>query len=414
MAGAKLERTRWPGIYRRGDRWAYEWTDTAGKRRRGSADTREDASARKAAAEAEATRGEFGEAGSRSRLTLAGYALELYRAGSDGAQRGRYQGRKGAIRDSTLKDYRRDVERYWLPDLGSRPLAKITAPDIARVIAKLAAREGHDYLADRTLRRLFAPFAALLATAVEEGHAPVNVARDVKLPSGRDRLRRFDADDQDDGDDPSPGKARALTGDQLAAFLLVVDPRWRLLFELLAATGLRISEAVALRWGDLRLDGDACVRVRRAYVRGAYGPPKSRHGYRDVPLGFELVRALRERRAGSEWPGDRDLVFPSLAGTVMDQGNLASRALKPAAEEAGVPWAAFHAFRHYCASALIADGRNIVQVSRWLGHHSPSFTLDVYAHLMDEGVGGPLELANAIGNLTDDLEGIAAVTRRNG
>ena len=41
---------------------------------------------------------------------------------------------------------------------------------------------------------------------------------------------------------------------------------------------------------------------------------------------------------------------------------------------------------------LIAEGRNIVQVSRWLGHHSPSFTLDVYAHLMDEGMGDALVL----------------------
>lgn len=41
---------------------------------------------------------------------------------------------------------------------------------------------------------------------------------------------------------------------------------------------------------------------------------------------------------------------------------------------------------------LIAEARNIVQVSRWLGHHSPSFTLDVYAHLMDEGVGGALAI----------------------
>ena len=59
-------------------------------------------------------------------------------------------------------------------------------------------------------------------------------------------------------------------------------------------------------------------------------------------------------------------------------------------------WAGFHAFRHYCASQLIADGRNIVQVSRWLGHHSPSFTLDVYAHLLDEGVGEPLDLPRAM------------------
>jgi integrase len=41
---------------------------------------------------------------------------------------------------------------------------------------------------------------------------------------------------------------------------------------------------------------------------------------------------------------------------------------------------------------LIAEGRNIVQVSRWLGHHSPSFTLDVYAHLMDDGVGEALAI----------------------
>lgn len=83
----------------------------------------------------------------------------------------------------------------------------------------------------------------------------------------------------------------------------------------------------------------------------------------------------------------------------MDATNLASRTLKPAAEEAGAPWAGFHAFRHFCASALISEGRNIVQVSRWLGHHSPSFTLDVYAHLMDEGVGTALNI-NAVSGPT--------------
>ena len=76
-----------------------------------------------------------------------------------------------------------------------------------------------------------------------------------------------------------------------------------------------MTEATALRWRDLQLDGDrAAVRVRRARVRGVYGPPKSRHGVRDVPLFFELVRALRERRTASEWHQDDDLVFPSMAG----------------------------------------------------------------------------------------------------
>ncbi|MEA2469982.1 MAG: hypothetical protein QOE38_981 [Thermoleophilaceae bacterium] len=76
----------------------------------------------------------------------------------------------------------------------------------------------------------------------------------------------------------------------------------------------------------------------------------------------------------------------------MSARNLRRRTLSPATEEAGVAWASFHALRPFCASMLIADGRNIVQVSRWLGHHSPSFTLDVYAHLMDEGIGAPLDL----------------------
>ena len=61
-------------------------------------------------------------------------------------------------------------------------------------------------------------------------------------------------------------------------------------------------------------------------------------------------------------------------------------------EEAGAPWAGFHTLRHTCASILFESGRNIRQVQRWLGHHSPSFTLDTYVHLLDEGIGEGLAL----------------------
>ena len=53
-------------------------------------------------------------------------------------------------------------------------------------------------------------------------------------------------------------------------------------------------------------------------------------------------------------------------------------------------WAGFHTFRHTVASRLFAEGRNVVQVQGWLGHHAPSFTLDTYVHLLDGGLGGPL------------------------
>jgi hypothetical protein len=40
---------------------------------------------------------------------------------------------------------------------------------------------------------------------------------------------------------------------------------------------------------------------------------------------------------------------------------------------------------------MFAAGRNAVQVQRWLGHHSASFTLDTYVHLLDGDLGAPLE-----------------------
>jgi integrase len=344
MAGAKLEQTRWPGIYRRGSRWAYDWTDASGKRRRGTAGSREEASKRKAEEEQRAVTGQVA-CGPAERLTVASYALDLLGADLDRAAGadpvpGRYQGRRGAVRASTSDSYRRHLELYWLPAIGRRSLSGVNAPDLLRVVAALAARDDDEYLTDASLRRIFAPMGALLATAVEEGLIPHNPARDVRLPSGRDELRRFDPDAADDSDDPSPGRARALTQEQLETLLEVVDARWRTLFALLAATGLRISEALALRWRDLRLDGDRpAVIVRRAYVDGTFGPPKSRHGRREVPLSFDQVRTLRARRSAAEWHEGEDLVFTSTAGTPMDARNLRRRTLSPAAGEAGASWA---------------------------------------------------------------------------
>ena len=55
-------------------------------------------------------------------------------------------------------------------------------------------------------------------------------------------------------------------------------------------------------------------------------------------------------------------------------------------------WAGFHTFRHTCAGLLCDHGLNVRQVQRWLGHHSPSFTLDTYVHLLDERLPEPVDL----------------------
>ena len=87
------------------------------------------------------------------------------------------------------------------------------------------------------------------------------------------------------------------------------------------------------------------------------------------------------------------------------------RSLISLAQEADVPWLGFHAFRHAFASMLIDDGRNIVQISRLLGHHSRGFTLGTYAHLMDDGVGGPLRVDLARVPATVDYRLAARIDR---
>jgi site-specific recombinase XerC len=105
-----------------------------------------------------------------------------------------------------------------------------------------------------------------------------------------------------------------------------------------------------------------------------------------------LVRGpgLSPTMARRLWRLQRDpeqLLFATPTGERLRRENVYRRVLEPAAEASGVQWAAFHTFRHTCASLLFEAGRNIKQVQAWLGHHSAAYTLATYVHLMDDGAG---------------------------
>jgi len=117
-------------------------------------------------------------------------------------------------------------------------------------------------LADATVRRILAPLRSCLATAMHEGLIRSNPTAGASLPA-RDAMRAAEA-----GDDDEPDR-RALTREQPATVLAIAPDRYRPLLRLLASSGLRISETLALRWRDLTLNGSRpVVRVRRAYVKG--------------------------------------------------------------------------------------------------------------------------------------------------
>jgi integrase len=399
---AKRERTGTPGVFRRGSRYVVLYRDELGRQRSESARTYD--AARKLRTNRLAAVGD-GTHQPQTRERFDDFARAW-------VKRYRGNGRRG-FTEHTRTEYRRDLERYAIPRLGRLRLEQVSPKTIAEWVAwlcdenaqgrreaearreALAAKRGVPpsslplktepvHLADATVRRILSPVRACLRTATAEGLIRHNPTVGVALPA-RDEQRRIARGEDRLGED---GDVRALSEDQLAMLLAVAPAGHRLLFELVAATGLRISEAMALRWGDVRLDGERpAVLVRRAYVKGTFKPPKSRYGRRSVPIGFELVRALRGAQGA-----ERELIFANREGNPLDYGNLHRRVLKPAAEEAGVPWVGWHTLRHTCASRLFAEGRNAVQVQRWLGHHSPAFTLSVYVHLLDDDLGGPLTL----------------------
>jgi integrase len=368
---ARMEKTRHPGIYKRGSRYVVIYRDGNGRQHKESARTLGEAQRLKAARTADVARGEFHE---QTRVRFRDYAEEWVE---------RHHGRKG-FRESTRDDYRRDLRKYAYPFFDERlgrTVSHVTPRDVANFVAWLCdEREQGRRLSDGSVRRILAPVRSCFATAVREGLVRHNPAAGASLPH---RV----------GEEADGEEVRSLTREQLSAFLDLVHPRYRTLFTLLAETGLRWSEVAALRWQDLRLDGSRpVVKVRRALVRGRYGPPKSKHSRRDVPLNRARVSDLRERRRRSEWGREDDLVFASEVGSPLDHSNLLRRVLRPVAEEVGAPWAGFHTFRHTCASLLFERGANAKQVQRWLGHHSPSFTLDTYVHLLTDDVGEPIEL----------------------
>jgi integrase len=297
-----------------------------------------------------------------------------------------------------LSDYRRQIKQYIVPFFGKRQrLTELSPSRVAQFVAWLASEDQQQrVLADGTIRNICAPLRACLGTAVREGVIRSNPAVSIDLPN-----REGIVDDEDD--------VRALTSEQLDTFLRVVHADWRTFFHLLAVTGLRISEAIGLEWRHVHLDGsDPHVKIRQRMVRGRMGPPKSRRGRRDVPLPHSLVIELRQLRASTNYPEADQPVFASTRGTVLRPNNVWARILKPAAQEAGVPDIGFHSFRHTCAALLISEGRNIVQISRFLGHASPAFTLTRYGGLMNDDMGGGIDLAvPALGRRLDATDGLS-------
>jgi integrase len=386
----KLTKTKTPGIFKRGKSYVVIYR-AGGKQRKEFARTYDEARKIKRAREADRDRGELQE---RTTITFRAYLSEWI-------DRYQGQGRRG-FREQTREEYRRLLDAYAHPYFSEKlRLTDLSPRHLAQFVAWLAdeSQQGKR-LSDSSIGNAVIPVRAALATALREGLIRHNPSHGLVIPH-REEIEHEDVEE-----------IKALSRDQLAALLAMTPDRYRLLIELLAGTGLRVSEAVALQRQHLKLDGSRpMVRVRHAYSKRRFSPPKTKHGRRDVPISTELAIKLRSQLADLADVPDA-LVFPSRNGTPLDADNLRARTIKPLMQEIGAPWAGFHSLRHTFASLQLANGCNILQLSRVLGHHSAAFTLSVYTHLLpgDEApaldLGDVLAGGNGGGNATHGLRAI--------
>jgi integrase len=271
---------------------------------------------------------------------------------------------------------------------GSRAWRNPNEERIATLEAEIAEREAawksHGPRLERTVRdkpfdgwtvrATLTPLSRIMAFAVRRGMAAANPVT---------RLER--------GERPSVGRREMwiLERDEIEKLLAAASDRYRPLLATAVFTGLRLGELLGLTWADVDFDA-GLVRVRKQLdtKHGTLVETKTPQAVRDVVLMPALGRLLREHKLASPHSTRTDPVFASTKGTPMHVRNISRRGLEKAIEKAeleeeGKPRFRFHDFRHTFASLLIAQGADVVFVSRQIGHANPSITLGIYSHLFD-------------------------------
>jgi integrase len=173
---------------------------------------------------------------------------------------------------------------------------------------------------------------------------------------------------------------------ELQLLLTKLDVRERTLVLLDAATGLRVSELLALRWSDIDFE-NLEISVTRSIWHQIVGDCKTEASAKPVPLDNYMAEDLLRWRRKSPYPMDEDYVFASPAKKGKQPywpDNLMKRYVKPVALKAGINKnIGWHTFRHSFGTLLKANGEDVKTVQELLRHANSRITLDVYTQAVN-------------------------------
>ena len=260
---------------------------------------------------------------------------------------------------NTLSSYGRDLEklRGWALKLGTEP-QELSESELQTWLRSLAQTG----LSARTIARTLSAARGLFHFLMLDGHLDRDPLSNVAAPQTAQTLPRF------------------LNEDELELVLsapnLQTDEgiRDRSMFELLYATGLRVSELIRLKLGDVDLD--------RGLLECMGKGSKQRH----VPVGRSALRWLteylkvRRRLAAGQVSGkDTEHLFVGAGGRSLTRQAVWAR-LRDYALQVGLEGVTPHGLRHSFATHLLQRGADSRSVQAMLGH-SDIGTTQIYTHI---------------------------------
>ncbi|HZQ03705.1 MAG TPA: site-specific integrase [Gaiellaceae bacterium] len=274
----------------------------------------------------------------------------------------------------TVALYRQRLDDHILRELGQRPAAELSVVDVRRLIDVL----GRKRLSPSTITGTVNVLSGLLRFGVKTGALERNVVRDLD-PDDRPGVTRV-------------SEPRYLEAAELARLLAALSDTFRPLAAVCAFAGLRISEALGLRWRDIDLKARTLTVSAQLAADGSLVPVKSTASAAAVPIVpmlFDELQAHRHRQAGRSLRRvHRDaLVFVTARGKPQSRRN-ALRAIHAAGDATGLndggrERIGVHDLRHSFVAIALAAGFTLPEAAALARHANPRVTATVYAGLTD-------------------------------
>ena len=186
--------------------------------------------------------------------------------------------------------------------------------------------------------------------------------------------------------------------DELKKFLDTakdIDLKKYTLFRLLAFSGIRVGECLALTWHDLDFKNNT-VNINKTLARTNNGfkiqIPKTKSSIRKISLDVETIQVLKKwqleqrkqlLKLGINALDSQQLIFNSNKNSFIFNSVIVYD-IKLIAKKAGLYPITTHGFRHTHATLLFASGLDIKQVQARLGHSNVQTTLNIYTHAIQD------------------------------